>query len=486
MNKVIFEKSKPGCGKLPLAKYSELQLPSPYAPEKLRREEFLPLPEVPEVEVVRHYTLLSQRNYGVDTGFYPLGSCTMKYNPKINEEVAKLPGFATLHPLLPPGLAQGALRIFWELSEFLKEIAGMDAISLQPAAGAQGELTGMLIVKAFLQERGEERKVMLVPDSAHGTNPASAAVAGYEVKEVKSDSRGLVTLGALKDVIKAIGQHNIAGLMLTNPNTLGLFEKEVVEIADYLHSIGALLYYDGANLNALLGYARPGDMGFDIVHFNLHKTFSTPHGGGGPGAGPIGVKEELAKFLPSPLVVKRADGKFEFVKPEKSIGRMKLFYGNFLVLVRAYTYIRALGATGLKRVAENAVLNANYIQERLKNAYLLPYYQRCMHEFVLSCKHFKKSFNVSANDIAKKLLENGVHAPTVYFPLIVEEAMMIEPTETESKERLDEFCDLMLRFADEIQKDPEEFKKITGLDIFGFDEAEAARNPVVRWTPQDD
>jgi len=484
LSKLIFEKSRPGSQGLPIAETESLDLLSHYAPEGLRRQKPLDLPEVSEVELVRHYIKLSQNNYGVDTGFYPLGSCTMKYNPKINEEVANLRGFTNLHPLQPEESVQGALRLMWELGECLKEIGGMDEITLQPTAGAQGEVTGLLLIKAYLKEKGEKRNVVLIPDSAHGTNPASANVAGFTVKELKSDHRGMVSIRAIKEVVGALGEENIAGIMLTNPNTLGVFEQEILEIGEYLHQIGALLYYDGANLNALLGYARPGDMGFDIVHFNLHKTFSTPHGGGGPGAGPIGVKAKLAQFLPYPLIKRQENGTFAFYKPSKSIGRMKSFHGNFLILVRAYAYIRSLGASGLKRVAQNAVLNANYVQERLKGAYEIPYYQRCMHEFVLSCKRLKKDYNITAKDISKKLLDNGIHAPTMYFPLIVEEAMMIEPTETESKERLDEFCELMISFIDEIKRNPEEFKKIKNLKIFGFDEVDAARNPVVSYKGQ--
>ncbi len=482
MTRIIFEKSKRGVRRADIADFTGLGEASPFVPPEVRRTEGeeLDLPEVSEVEVVRHYLELAHNNFGVDTGFYPLGSCTMKYNPKLNEELASLPGFTNLHPSLPIFGVQGALQVMWELSECLKEISGMDAVSLQPAAGAQGELTGMLISKAYFRAQGEDRDVMVVPDSAHGTNPASASVSGFIVKTVRSDKRGMVSLGALKEVVDEFPER-VAGIMLTNPNTLGVFESDIKEISDYLHAVGALLYYDGANLNPLLGYARPGDMGFDIVHFNLHKTFSTPHGGGGPGAGPVGVKKRLEEFLPSPIVVKVDDRRFEFTRPRKSIGKMKLFYGNFLVLLRAYVYIRTLGADGLKRVAEHAVLNANYVQERLKDVYEVPYYQRCMHEFVISLKKFRKDFHVGAKEVAKKLLENGIHSPTVYFPLIVEEAMMIEPTETESKERLDEFCDLMLSFAKEISKHPEDFKKLEKLDISGFDETDAARNPILTW-----
>jgi len=483
MAETIFEKSVAGRKCADIACFDGLELGSPDTPAELRREEPLPLPEVAEVDVVRHYVGLSQQTFGVDSGFYPLGSCTMKYNPKVNEEICAQPEWTGLHPEQPVETAQGALRLMHELQEALAEISGMKAVSLQPAAGAHGELTGMLMFRAYFRERGEARPVMIVPDSSHGTNPASATIGGFRVAHLESDERGMVSLEALKELCTRHGESDIGGIMMTNPNTLGVFERQVKEIAAYLHSIGALLYYDGANLNANLGYVRPGDMGFDLVHFNLHKTFSTPHGGGGPGSGPVGVCERLAPFLPHPLVVKHGDG-YRFAKPEKTIGRMKLYYGNFLVLVRALAYLRTLGREGLKRVAENAVLNANYIQERLKDAYDIPYYQRCMHEFVLSAGRQKKH-GVRALDIAKKLLNDGFHAPTIYFPLIVSEAMMIEPTETESVETLDAFCDTMLRYAREIEEDAEKFKELPNLHIQHLDEVGAARNPVVRWTPDE-
>jgi len=483
MARLIFEKSRTGSKRHDVADFAGLEPASPHIPMDLRRNAPLPLPEVAEVDVVRHYVKLSQDNFGVDVGFYPLGSCTMKYNPKVNEEIASLPEWAQLHPEQPVETAQGALALMYELQHALAEISGMRAVSLQPAAGAHGELTGMLMFRAYFNDIGEARKIMIVPDSSHGTNPASATIAGFKVAHLKSDERGMVSVKALKALCEKHGEGNIGGIMMTNPNTLGVFEQEVKEAAEYLHSIGALLYYDGANLNASLGYARPGDMGFDLVHFNLHKTFSTPHGGGGPGSGPVGVCEKLESFLPHPLV-ERTDSGFGFHRPEKSIGRMKLYHGNFLVLVKALVYLRALGREGLKRVAENAVLNANYIQERLKDAYDIPYYQRCMHEFVLSAARQKK-LGVRALDIAKKLLNDGFHAPTIYFPLIVPEAMMIEPTETESRETLDAFCDAMLRYAHEIEEDAEKFKELPNLFIQHLDEVSAARNPVVRWTPEE-
>jgi len=483
MARLIFDKSRPGRRRHEVADFTGLGSASPYVPRHLQRTGPLPLPEVAEVDVVRHYIALSQDNFGVDTGFYPLGSCTMKYNPKLNEEICGLPEWVALHPEQPEETVQGALALMHELQAALAELSGTAAVSLQPAAGAHGELAGMLMFRAYFNEVGEERPLMVLPDSSHGTNPASAAIAGFTVRELKSDQRGMVALGALRELCARHGEGNIGGIMMTNPNTLGVFEQEVRAIAEYLHSIGALLYYDGANLNANLGYARPGDMGFDLVHFNLHKTFSTPHGGGGPGSGPIGVCPRLAPYLPHPLVARRGE-RYEFYRPEKSIGRMKLYYGNFLVLVRALVYVRALGREGLKRVAENAVLNANYVQERLKNAYEVPYYQRCMHEFVLSASRQKK-LGARALDIAKRLLNDGFHAPTVYFPLIVPEAMMIEPTETESRETLDAFCEAMLRYAKEIEEDAERFKELPNLRIQHLDDVGAARNPVVRWLPEE-
>nr|WP_243426447.1 aminomethyl-transferring glycine dehydrogenase subunit GcvPB [Caldicoprobacter guelmensis] len=449
-------------------------------PKECLREEDAMLPEVSEVDVVRHFTRLSQLNYGVDSGFYPLGSCTMKYNPKVDEDVASLVGFTQVHPLQPDETVQGCLEILYRMDRLLSEITGMDRFSLQPAAGAHGEMTGLMVIKAYHQHRGDaKRNKIIVPDSAHGTNPASAAMVGFDVVEVKSNDKGEVDLEELKAVV----DDTTAGLMLTNPNTLGLFEKNILEIADIVHKAGGLLYYDGANMNAILGVARPGDMGFDVVHLNLHKTFSTPHGGGGPGAGPVGVKKELEPFLPVP-VVEFKDGMYylDYDRP-LSIGRVKSFYGNFGVIVKAYAYIMSIGAEGLRKVAESAVLNANYLMERLKEYYHIPYNRRCMHEFVISAQRQKEK-GVSALDIAKRLMDFGFHPPTMYFPLIVKEALMIEPTETESKETLDAFADALIEVAREVEEQPEKVKDAPhSTPVRRLDEARAARNPVLRWNP---
>lgn len=448
-------------------------------PQAYLRTEDINLPELSEPEVVRYFTNLSRKNHGVDVGFYPLGSCTMKYNPRVNEDIAASAGFARIHPRQPLALVQGALEVMYELGGCLAEIAGLDQTSLQPAAGAHGELTGLLIIRAFHNEQGElcRRREIIVPDSAHGTNPASAMMAGFVIKEVPSDERGGVDVEALKQMVGP----QTAGLMLTNPNTLGLFDENICEIAEIIHEAGGLLYYDGANANAILGIARPGDMGFDIVHFNLHKTFSTPHGGGGPGSGPIIVCDALTKFLPGPIVQEK-EGKYYFVQPKKSIGRVKAFHGNFGVIVKAYAYIRQLGAAGLKEVSENAVLNANYLMKHLKEDYFLPYERICMHEFVLSGKN-QKDLGVTTLDIAKRLLDYGIHAPTIYFPLNVEEALMIEPTETESKETLDEFIAAMQEIAEEAKTSPEKLKSAPSLTpIRRLDEITAARKPVLRRT----
>lgn len=445
-------------------------------PGEYLREEDARLPEVSEVDVVRHFVGLSRKNHGVDSGFYPLGSCTMKYNPKINEDMARLAGFARVHPYQQADTVQGCLELLYRLDGMLSEITGMERISLQPAAGAHGEMTGLMIIKAYHEFRGDgKRKKIIVPDTAHGTNPASAAVVGFEVVQVKSDHRGNVDL----DALKAVMSDEIAGLMLTNPSTLGLFEENICEIARIVHEAGGLLYYDGANANAILGICRPGDMGFDVVHLNLHKTFSTPHGGGGPGSGPVGVKKELVPFLPRPVV--EFDGSRYYTDNERplSIGRIKSFYGNFGVAVRAYAYILSMGAEGLRRVSETAVLNANYIMDRLKEHFLLPYDRICMHEFVLSAQKQKEK-GVAALDIAKRLLDFGYHPPTIYFPLIVREAMMIEPTETESLETLDEFIEAMLLIAKEAEEDPEKVKGAPyTTPISRLDEAKAARSPVL-------
>lgn len=442
------------------------------------REEEAELPEVSELDIMRHYTALSKRNHGVDSGFYPLGSCTMKYNPKINENVARFNGFAHIHPYQDPSTVQGALGLLFDLQEHLTEITGMDQVTLQPAAGAHGEWTGLMMIRAFHEANGDtERTKVIVPDSAHGTNPASATVAGLETITVKSDENGLVDLEDLKRVVGP----DTAALMLTNPNTLGLFEENILEMAQLVHDAGGKLYYDGANLNAVLSKARPGDMGFDVVHLNLHKTFTGPHGGGGPGSGPVGVKSDLIPYLPKPLVVKQ-DEQFvlDYDRPQ-SIGRVKPYYGNFGINVRAYTYIRSMGPDGLKAVTENAVLNANYMMRRLEPYFDLPYNRHCKHEFVLSGRRQKK-LGVRTLDIAKRLLDFGYHPPTIYFPLNVEEGIMIEPTETESKETLDAFIDAMIQIAKEAEETPEIVQEAPHTTVIKrLDETLAARKPVLRF-----
>jgi glycine dehydrogenase subunit 2 len=440
----------------------------------------LDLPELAEVEVMRHFVNLSQKNWGVDSGFYPLGSCTMKYNPKVNDAAAGLPQFAGLHPFAPEAASQGALRIMWELQEYLAEIAGLPAVTLQPAAGAQGELTGMLIARGYHKDRGEgKRDVIVVPDSSHGTNPATAARTGCTIRSVATNERGNVSLD---DLDRALGD-DVAAVMLTNPNTLGLFEEEILEVSRRVHDCGALMYLDGANMNANLGIVRPAAMGFDIMHYNLHKTFSSPHGGGGPGSGPVAVADFLADFLPVPIVTKQNDTFRLKSDIPKSIGRVHTFYGNFGVLVRAYVYIRMLGPDGLRKVSESAVLAANYVQERLKDHYDVPHGERrCMHEFVASAVTQKEQ-GASARDVAKRLIDYGFHPPTLYFPLIVPEALMIEPTETESKATLDAFCDAMIAIADEAKNDPELVKSAPQTaPVKRLDEAAASRNLKVRWT----
>ena len=478
---LIFELSRPGrmAYTLPKCDVPEIK-PDDALPPHLLRENPPELPQVSEPDLVRHFTQLSMRNYGVDSGFYPLGSCTMKYNPKINEDMAHLSGFADVHPYQPKQTAQGCLRLLFETDKMLSEITGMDSVSLSPAAGAHGEMCGLMIIKAYHAHNGEGRRnKMIVPDSAHGTNPASAAVAGFDVAEVKSDARGMVDI----DALAALLDEQTAGLMLTNPNTLGLFDGNIKKIADMVHKSGGLLYYDGANANAILGISRPGDMGFDVVHLNLHKTFGTPHGGGGPGSGPVGVVKKLAPFLPSPIVVKNDEAYvFDDDRP-LSIGRVKSFWGNFGVVVKAYAYIRSMGPEGLKKVSQAAVLNANYIKEKLKEYYMLPYDTPCMHEVVFSGQK-QKELGVSTLDIAKRLLDLGYHPPTIYFPLIVNEAMMIEPTETESKETLDDFIDAMIRIAKEIETDPQKVKGAPCHTVVSrLDESKAARDRVLKYTP---
>jgi len=442
------------------------------------REEEAKLPEVSELDIMRHYTALSKRNHGVDSGFYPLGSCTMKYNPKINENVARFNGFAHIHPYQDPATVQGALGLLFDLQEHLTEITGMDQVTLQPAAGAHGEWTGLMMIRAFHEANGDtERTKVIVPDSAHGTNPASATVAGLETITVKSDEYGLVDLEDLKRVVGP----DTAALMLTNPNTLGLFEENILEMAQLVHDAGGKLYYDGANLNAVLSKARPGDMGFDVVHLNLHKTFTGPHGGGGPGSGPVGVKSDLIPYLPKPLIVKQGEQfVLDYDRPQ-SIGRVKPYYGNFGINVRAYTYIRSMGPDGLKAVTENAVINANYMMRKLEPYFDLPYNRHCKHEFVLSGRRQKK-LGVRTLDIAKRLLDFGYHPPTIYFPLNVEEGMMIEPTETESKETLDAFIDAMIQIAKEAEETPEIVQEAPHTTVIKrLDETLAARKPVLRY-----
>lgn len=476
---LIFEISKPGrIGySLPPLDVEEADLAALFGSEYVRTED-AELPEVAELDIMRHYTALSRRNHGVDSGFYPLGSCTMKYNPKINEYVARLAGFAHIHPLQDEYTVQGAMELMYDLQESLKEITGMDAVTLQPAAGAHGEWTGLMLIRAYHEARGDyKRTKVLVPDSAHGTNPASATVAGFETITVKSDENGLVDLEDLK---RYVGE-DTAALMLTNPNTLGLFERNILEMASIIHEAGGKLYYDGANLNAVLGKARPGDMGFDVVHLNLHKTFTGPHGGGGPGSGPVGVKADLIPFLPKPVLEKTDGGYvFNYDRPA-SIGRVKPYYGNFGINVRAYTYIRSMGPEGLRQVTEYAVLNANYMMRRLEPYYDVPFDQHCKHEFVLSGRRQKK-LGARTLDIAKRLLDFGYHPPTIYFPLNVEECMMIEPTETESKETLDAFIDVMIRIAKEVEENPEVVQEAPHTTVVKrLDEAKAARKPILRY-----
>lgn len=475
--KLIFEKGVAGRAATVLPR---LDVPerTGLIPKGLLRER-LDFPELSESEIVRHYVNLSRMNFGVDLGFYPLGSCTMKYNPKINEDVSRLPGFTNLHPLAPEDMSQGSLELMYELERLLCEIMGMDRFTLQPAAGAHGELTGAMIMKAYFKKIGQFRKKMIIPDSAHGTNPATAALCGFEPIEVRTNPQGGVDMDQLKELMT----EDVAGMMLTNPNTLGIFDENVLEIVRIVHGAGGLVYCDGANANANLGISRFGDLGFDIIHLNLHKTFSTPHGCGGPGSGPVGVKEHLERFLPVPTVEKVGDRyRLDYDHPD-SIGRMKAFYGNFGVLVKAYAYIRAVGAEGLKSVAENAVLNANYMMSRLKKHFHLQYDRTCQHEFVLSDKDLPNG--VTTNDVAKRLLDFGFHAPTVYFPLIVHGAIMIEPTETESKETLDAFIDAMVKIAQEAKDRPDKVKSAPHTaPVARLDAVLAARKPNLRWYPK--
>ena len=467
---LLFELSTPGRTAFTLP---SLDVPAAALPEGYVRAD-LPLPEVSELELVRHFTRLSQLNYCIDTNFYPLGSCTMKYNPKVNEKAASIEGLTQVHPLQPEETLQGSLELMYRLQEALKEIAGFAGVSLQPAAGAHGELTGVLIMRAYHRSRGEtQRKKILIPDSAHGTNPASSAMAGLVVVQLPSDKRGNVDLAALKQAC----DDTVAGLMLTNPNTLGLFEEHVLEVCETVHACGGLMYGDGANLNALLGIARPGDLGFDVMHFNLHKTFSTPHGGGGPGSGPVGVSERLLPFLPGPIVVKEGD-RFRLAVPGQSIGRVRAFFGNYGMFVRAYTYIRMHGAEGLRAVAEHAVLNANYLKTLVAPHFPVAIERTCMHEFVVHGDI--PGTDVRALDVAKRLIDYGFHPPTNYFPLIVRDALMIEPTETESKQTLDAFAQALAAIAEEARTNPALLHEAPHTTpVSRLDEVKAARNPVL-------
>ncbi len=477
--KLIFERGKEGrqCTLLPQCDVPAAEIEIPKRAKPLR------LPHLSETEISRHYTELAGQVHGVNNGFYPLGSCTMKYNPKVNEEAAALAGFARIHPLQPEHTVQGALEVLKRTEEMLCEITGMDSVTMQPAAGAHGEFTGLLLIKAYHDSRGDHKRTkIIVPDSAHGTNPASASMVGYEVVSIPSGSDGCVDLEKLR---AAVGD-DTAGLMLTNPNTVGLFDKNIIEITSVIHEAGGLNYYDGANLNAVMGIVRPGDMGFDVVHLNLHKTFSTPHGGGGPGSGPVGCKAFLKEFLPGRQAVCE-DGTFSLRKPEHSIGDVKSFYGNFLVVVRAMAYILMLGKEGIPEAAQNAVLNANYMMEKLKALYPPAYDETCMHEFVITLEQMKRENGVTAMDIAKSLLDYGIHPPTMYFPLIVHEALMIEPTETESRETLDEAIRAFGEIYAKAQEDPEAMHEApVSTYIRRPDEVQAARKPVLRWSfPED-
>ncbi|MEI7884615.1 MAG: aminomethyl-transferring glycine dehydrogenase subunit GcvPB [Clostridia bacterium] len=476
---IIFEKSIPGRKAYSLPQNDcpaqDLSSLAPY-----RRKEAAGLPEISELEVVRHFTRISTKNFSVDAGFYPLGSCTMKYNPRLNEAVAKLDGFNGIHPYQPISTMQGSLELMFELAKDLAEITGMDEVTLQPAAGAHGELCGIKLIQAFHEKNGDtKRKKVIIPDSGHGTNPATAAVAGFEVYQIKSTPEGFVDLEELKNAC----DDTVAAIMLTNPNTLGMFEKDIVEIAKMVHDVGGLLYYDGANTNAIMGYVRPGDMGFDVVHLNLHKTFATPHGGGGPGAGPVGVKAFLKPFLPKPLICyneKTASYYLEYDCPD-SLGRMKTFCGNFAVLVRAYAYIRALGGKGLKNASELAVLNANYMKSCISEFLNAPQAGTCMHEFIVNPANLKDQ-GVHTSDIAKRIIDFGYHPPTIYFPLIVEEAMMFEPTETESKETMDDFIRVLAAIVDECRTNPEIVKTAPhNAPIDRIDDVKACRELNIRW-----
>lgn len=472
---LVFEKSRAGRG-MSMLPACDVEIKKPG--EKDARQKELHLPQMSENDLSRHYTELAKKSHGVNDGFYPLGSCTMKYNPKINEDMAALPGFTQIHPLQPEHSVQGCLEVLKKSEEYLCEITGMDGMTFQPAAGAHGEFTGLMLIKAYHESRGDEKRTkIIVPDSAHGTNPASATMAGYKVVSIASAPDGGVDLEALK---AACGE-DTAGLMLTNPNTVGLFDKNILKITEIVHECGGLCYYDGANLNAVMGTVRPGDMGFDVIHLNLHKTFSTPHGGGGPGSGPVGCKSMLLQFLPSYRVVEK-EGALSMEKAEHSIGEMKEFYGNFLVVVKALTYLMTLGKEGIPEASQNAVLNANYMMNKLKDLYTMAYDEVCMHEFVMSLEDLKKKAGVSAMDIAKGLLDNGIHPPTMYFPLIVHEALMVEPTETESKEVLDHAIEVFRKLYNDALEKPESLLQApVTTPVTRMDEVEAARHPVLKY-----
>jgi glycine dehydrogenase subunit 2 len=451
ITKMIFDKSVKG---RKAVTFPKLDVPMQnHIPEKFHRKQDARLPELSELDVMRHYVELSQKNHFIEKGFYPLGSCTMKYNPKINETLASLDGFKNIHPFQPESTVQGALQVMYELQEDLAEISGMAKVSLQPVAGAHGEFTGIAVIRAYHNHKGNHHKTKIImPDSAHGTNPASSAMNGYQVIELKSNEHGMVDIDELRNIV----DDSVAGFMLTNPNTIGIFESQIEEIAKIIHDVDGLMYMDGANLNAILGIVKPGKIGFDVLHFNLHKTFSTPHGGGGPGSGPVGVVEELTKFLPYPMVNKNDKGYYlDYSHKDTSLGKIHAFYGNFGVNLKAYVYIKMLGEKGLKRVSENAIINANYVLAKLKDYYHVPFAKGCLHEFVASGDWQKKKYGIRTLDIAKRILDKGYHAPTIYFPLIVHEAIMIEPTETESKETLDEFINAMIEIAKEAETNPQ-------------------------------
>jgi len=474
MEKLIFEKSSVGRRgyRLPRPEISGEE--KDFIPARFLREESAQLPEVSELDVVRHFTRLAQVNFSIDGGFYPLGSCTMKYNPRVAEKIVALGGFVNLHPCLEEGQTQGILKMLWQFERWLCEICGMAEFTLQPAAGAQGEITGVLIARAFYTRQGNPRKKIIIPDSAHGTNPGSATIGGYEVREVESTAEGCIAVHKLEELV----DEDTALVMITNPNTLGLFEKDILKISEIVHRKGALMYLDGANLNALLGIVRPGDLGFDLLQINLHKTFATPHGGGGPGSGPLGVKKELVPFLPVPRCRRKGEKYFWNSNFPHSIGKLHSFYGNMGVIIKAFVYLLGLGEEGLRAVSENAIINANYLKTKLEKYYEVPFKQNCMHEFVLSVKKQKEKYGVRAVDVAKRLLDFGFHPPTIYFPLIVQEALMIEPTETESKQTLDEFVEALIRIAGEAESQPQVVKNAPwNTPVRRVDEVAAVRQP---------